>query len=358
MRLSFLLVVGSVAGPLLPGVARAQTYAFVVDSPSSSMVGDVSADAHLSGTLIGNYDQVTNPTGTRTLDWNIFGIRPPPPTNISKTFSGPVTSTGTPNTNPDGAFTLAVDTTALTVTLSGLASDLVGTSPDPVFPINITLTYQSFLTANPNYSYPFLLPIPVKLGDAVLTRLDLAQNEPASGPLTPAGGGSYTFSLSVSVTLTPELLFNGSPVSGAPAVQTVTINGAVTPAGATAAATLTTTVSQSSSSTTPEPLPPLPVPLPPPSGTGDPANIIMSATINNSSTDITADVSLVGAGSRVCCVDFNGDEELDFSDIEGFLAAYTAQVPGACAPGADMNGDEEFDFSDIEAFLAKFNAGC
>ncbi len=59
-----------------------------------------------------------------------------------------------------------------------------------------------------------------------------------------------------------------------------------------------------------------------------------------------------------CCVDYNGDEELDFSDIEGFLVSYNAQTPGSCAPGADLNGDEEFDFSDIERFLALYTAGC
>ncbi len=64
------------------------------------------------------------------------------------------------------------------------------------------------------------------------------------------------------------------------------------------------------------------------------------------------------AATPKCCIDYNGDEEIDFSDIEGFLAAYAAQIPGSCAPGADLNGDEEFDFSDVERFLALYAAGC
>lgn len=60
-------------------------------------------------------------------------------------------------------------------------------------------------------------------------------------------------------------------------------------------------------------------------------------------------------GGFFCCVDFNGDEEIDFADIEGFLAALDAQIPGNCKPGADFNDDGEFDFTDIESFLALFN---
>lgn len=60
----------------------------------------------------------------------------------------------------------------------------------------------------------------------------------------------------------------------------------------------------------------------------------------------------------VCCVDFNNDNELDFTDIEGFLGALVAMTPGDCAPGADFNNDGEFDFTDIERFLVLYNAGC
>lgn len=63
-----------------------------------------------------------------------------------------------------------------------------------------------------------------------------------------------------------------------------------------------------------------------------------------------------GPASSPCCVDFNGDTEVDFSDIEGFIAALAQQICGNCAPGADFNDDTEFDFSDIETFIAQYNA--
>ncbi len=54
-----------------------------------------------------------------------------------------------------------------------------------------------------------------------------------------------------------------------------------------------------------------------------------------------------------CPVDLNNDGEIDFSDIEMFIALYTA-----LDPLADFNDDTEIDFSDIEAFIAQYAAGC
>lgn len=72
-------------------------------------------------------------------------------------------------------------------------------------------------------------------------------------------------------------------------------------------------------------------------------------------SDIRGLAFIGGGGPTPCeCVDFNMDMEVDFSDIEGFLAALAAMTPGRCAPGADFNGDTEFDFSDIESFLAAY----
>lgn len=54
-----------------------------------------------------------------------------------------------------------------------------------------------------------------------------------------------------------------------------------------------------------------------------------------------------------CIADFNGDEALDFFDIQAFLQAFASENPFA-----DINLDGSFDFFDIQAFLAGFSAGC
>ncbi len=72
------------------------------------------------------------------------------------------------------------------------------------------------------------------------------------------------------------------------------------------------------------------------------------------------DLRFQGAGTDPCtCIDYNGDTEIDFTDIEGFLARYVATSGNLddCAPlGADQNGDDEIDFTDIEVFIAKYNS--
>ncbi|MCE7969427.1 MAG: hypothetical protein DYG94_11895 [Leptolyngbya sp. PLA3] len=54
-----------------------------------------------------------------------------------------------------------------------------------------------------------------------------------------------------------------------------------------------------------------------------------------------------------CVGDFNGDQTLDFFDIQAYLAAFNAHDPAA-----DMNNDATFDFFDVQSFLAAFAAGC
>lgn len=88
-----------------------------------------------------------------------------------------------------------------------------------------------------------------------------------------------------------------------------------------------------------------------------------------SAEDITPDGTvIIGAGinpmgfveafravlPRPCRVDYNNDTEVDFSDIEGFLARFSVSD----LLGTDLNLDGEVDFSDVEIFLALYNAGC
>ncbi|KAA0215837.1 MAG: hypothetical protein DYG94_06685 [Leptolyngbya sp. PLA3] len=54
-----------------------------------------------------------------------------------------------------------------------------------------------------------------------------------------------------------------------------------------------------------------------------------------------------------CPADFNGDNLLDFFDVQDFLAAFSAHQPAA-----DFNNDSAFDFFDVQAFLQAFANGC
>jgi Bacterial Ig domain len=51
--------------------------------------------------------------------------------------------------------------------------------------------------------------------------------------------------------------------------------------------------------------------------------------------------------------DFTGDGVLNFFDVSGFLAAFSAQDPAA-----DFTGDSVYNFFDVSEFFAVFGAGC
>lgn len=62
---------------------------------------------------------------------------------------------------------------------------------------------------------------------------------------------------------------------------------------------------------------------------------------------------LVGPTCPPCTGDWNGDTNLDFFDVLGYLAALAGTDP--CA---DLNNDTAWDFFDVLTFLSAFSAGC
>lgn len=66
---------------------------------------------------------------------------------------------------------------------------------------------------------------------------------------------------------------------------------------------------------------------------------------------VNADGSLGGPDD--CLADLNGDNELNFFDVQAFLQAFAAENPIA-----DFVADDEFNFFDVQAFLQAFAAGC
>jgi hypothetical protein len=345
--------------------ASAQTFNFTVTPAGqtpSTMSASFTGTANFTGTFIGNYDAVANPGGTRTLTWNFLGTRPAPPTNLAKNMSGTGNSSGTANGNPVGTYTLSVDLGASAVTLSKLSSNLVGAATPNTSPVNATVSYDSFLTANPNYSYPFLFPVSLAIGNASLTSLQVTQTAPASGALVSADAGRYTFSLSVPADVAATLVLQGPP-STTTQSQVLTVTGSITPGSSSAAASLTISLNQSDNNTTPQPMPPnQPFDMPDPSGSTVPAHLLMSMTITSQSDSITGSATLPASGVLApppCgSSDFNGDGDYATdADIEAFFAC----LAGSCCPtcgSADFNGDGDYATdADIEAFFRVLAGG-
>lgn len=59
------------------------------------------------------------------------------------------------------------------------------------------------------------------------------------------------------------------------------------------------------------------------------------------------------AAYRACIADFNGDGNLDFTDVDNFIGDFEAG-----RPNADINGDAALDFQDFDVLVQAFEAGC
>jgi hypothetical protein len=365
-RVIWCSAVGVVA---LSSVAFGQRYDFSVNTQTSSMNGTLSATVPANGTFIGNYDEVTNPTGTRTLNWNLFGIRPAPPTNISKTFTGTGSISGNPSTRPGGGYALEVNRATNRVTLSGLATDLLRDAR-PNFNITVTITYQSFLTASPNYSYPFLVPLPIPLGQSTLTALSMRQVVAVSGDMTAGGtAGTYTFTLEVPVVVTGAMDALGNAVDLPPVPQVVTMSGTVTLNDQTATASLTSQFSQQQEIVQDIPGPEnLPFDFPPPLGTGDPAHVLVTATITSLTLSMSGTVSLPASGTRAACPadvdDGSGtgrpDGGVTIDDLLYYLGIYGDGVSAADLDDGSGTGtrDGGVTIDDLLYYLSRYSAGC
>ena len=344
--------------------AWGQAYDFTITPAGptpSSMNATFEGSATFTGTFTGNYNQTTNPTGTRVLNFDIFGNRPPAPMNLTKTLSGNGGADGNAVGRPVGTYSLEVHDAS--VTIRGLSTDLVGSATQTPTPVGTTITYQSFLTAAPNNSYPFLVAIPVDIGEASVTRVEIAQMEDATGSITSGTNGTFTFSIQVPVEVTAAVSFQGNDVTQV-SEQTITVTGSVTPLPTSATATLSLNLTQSSTDNTPQPQPTVPFPLPPLSGTGDPANLLLTLTITSQTTSINGSASLPANGvpSALPCgtADFDGDgDSATDADIEAFFACLAGNCCPTCyAGGADFNadGDSATD-ADIESFFRVLAGG-
>jgi hypothetical protein len=350
---------------LLASPALAQVYNCTVVSAgagASTMSANFTGNANFTGTFTGDYVQSTNPGGTRVFNLIIFGSRPAAPTNLTKNMHGSGNANGTANGNPAGTYSLNVNLGANTVTLHSLDSNLVGAATPATTPVHANVIYDSFSTAAPNNDYPSLGSVPIDIGTASLTGLQVTQTADASGPLTPAGAGRYTFSLSVTADVTATLDFQGSAITQTSS-QTLTVTGSVTPGPTSCTSSLTIALNQNDSNNTPQPQPPTPFDMPSLTG-GSPAHLLLTLTITSESDTVTGSATLPANGvippSTCGSADFNCDGDFGTDqDIYAFFACLSGTCPAApCHSSADFNGDGDVGTDgDIEAFFRVLSGG-
>lgn len=343
----------------------AQSYNFT-SRPASTFTGNFGVTANFAGSLIGDYDVTTNAVGTRTIT-GTFGTVPAAPANQRiAPIAVVASSSGALATSPIGSYVLVLNQPALTVTLAGLTINLLG-AQQPQFPVNTQFSYPGFRTRTPNYTYFFLAPIPIAVGNATVTSLSAAQVSAVTAAVTPSGN-SFNFSTTVPMAFAVIADVQGAP-SAAILPQQVTVTGSVNPSAGTA------TLSFSQSGTEPIPAqpaepapPPVPFALPPPPFSGGTvnANVLLTLLLTGGSTTLNGTTTLPSTGVLSSLADIVGgdgnppaDGSVDGNDFQAFLNAFSASSALADLVGGDGNppADGSVDGNDFQAFLNAFAAG-
>jgi hypothetical protein len=326
---------------------------FVSDPAQSSAVGSLIADLQASGTLIGDFDPVTNPGGTSTLP-GLFGGSGNQP--VPLTVDGEGSSSF--DLVPAGSFTLDFDTTALTATIESFSADLLN-GETVIATLEAELGLTTFRTINPNFIIPGV-PLTVPIGDATISGLTAVQSGPqlAPGVLVPVGDGTFTLAaiIPVDVTVAGDAL--GNPLGGTSTID-LPVAATIDPTGSPTVVRAAIDLAQLSQDFPPDLLPPivdLPFDLPLP--TGETAGILLNLDIDGAGIVSmgAADLVAIGQGPAGCNIADLAEPfgQLTFGDIGAFLNAFNTGDPAADL--AEPFG--QLTFGDIGAFLGAFDAGC
>lgn len=312
-RFACLLVV------LLSGLASAQIYRFTVDPATSGVNGAIEIALNLPGTLVGNYDAATNPTGTRTKPGisGSFGSTENVPVPV--TVAGKVGSrtAGSLQTATSGSFMLDFDPAGQKVNVLALDLDLLNGTPLEL-PATLTLTESGFRTRNPTFTY-LAGTIPVPFGTVVLSKFTARLGTPSQeGTLTLVSGNQYAYSIVVPVLIEATAVIAGNEVPLPEQPFDMMLAGFVTLNGANATLSSQSTFSLEETRNPGTPLPPMAVDLP---TFGDPAHVIMSLTLETQTTYFSGTATIQATGVRESSALVNAT--VTFGDL-----ASGAPIPG------------------------------
>jgi hypothetical protein len=275
-----------------------QTYLFTLDQKQSSVQTSLALEAPLEGTLIGDFDAETNPTGTKTLP-GLFGGSGNNPIPYSATIS----AGGDLDSPPSGGFTAAIDLRTLTVQIDGLSIDLLGGES---FGIGLTLTilYDTFRTQQPTSLYIGGFPLPIPLGNLLeVTALTADQSGLGVGALVEMEPGVYSFNAVVPVDLSATILLQGAPVgdgapipAALPIVGTLDLNANPPTITATAASEFAQELPIDPPLSFDAQAVDLPTILPP----GNTAHLLFGGAISTIGFSFGSDITLVALGETAC----------------------------------------------------------
>ena len=273
--------------------ARGAQFSFELQTSGTSLVGSLSVAAVTSGSLTGDYDVSTNPTGTRTKP-GLFGAfgeteNVAVAVDVNPALSAPV------RTVPTGSFLLEINEAAGTVVLQGLQIDLLAGSPLAA-PLEAALAFESFRTRAPSSLFIGGFPVTLPLGEAAVTSLAAAQIGSAAGSLLEVGPGLYDINLST------LLLLNGGIEGGLgafplpPVPVPYTLSGRLRLEGGAAMLTASSTFEFADTMEVGGELPPLPFALPTVLPPGETGNVLFALTLESLDANLSTTLALTAPG--------------------------------------------------------------
>lgn len=327
-----------------PLTAATQHWQCVVQ-PSSTYSQSTRLQIPLAGTWIGNYDAVTNPTGTQTRPGFFGGSG-----NNAIPFSSVVKPTiSISNTHPTGAFELSFDQSTGVLEVNKLSLDVLAGQAGTISTAMV-LTYSTFRSIAPNSTFIGLTNVEVPVDSGSLTAATAVQSGAAFGTATAGPPQSWTFAVSVPVTVTATGVALGQPFTNAgPAVMV--LSGTINIVGTTMTIVSQGTVQDNSAVPAAPPLVNAPFDLPTVLPSGQIAHLLINGTfaVGTSSTTVTSDLAINGALIPVFG-DLNGDGVVNGADL-GLLLANWGQ-PGS----SDLNHDGTTNGADLGLLLASWTS--
>lgn len=303
----------------LAAPAVGQDFDLTVDGGASASDVLASFAAELPSTVIGDYDAVNNPGGTRTLP-GLFGGSGNQPVAWDLTLSGVTDFLA----SPTGSLAVGVDLPGLGIDVAGLDLDLLGGTTETA-DLVATVLFQTFRTFQPDSLFVGGVPVDLPLGAQALSEVRLVQSAPSVGGTLAATADPdrFTFTVDVPADLSFLVDLQGTPTPVGPLPLLVPLSGEILLAGG--ALTWSAALDLQSSTLVIDPLPgftiddqPFDVPtiLPP----GFTAHLLLSAVVASIHVDLDLSLDLVASGGAACGFELYCDATANSSGAPASIA--------------------------------------
>lgn len=270
-------------------------YDFTINQNLSGLNADINVGVSTAGTLIGNYDEVNNPTGTRTKP-GLFG--PFGPTeNLPVETSLDVALVGSPNTRTSGAFRMEFDFNAGLLAMSDYSTNLLASGAESLT-AEITLMTETFRTRNPTFLYLGGFPITIPIGQFTLNSLTATQVGVGPGTLTPIDATHFSFSVVPIVSIAGSVDVLGQTFDLPATPIPLLLSGELEVAGETALITSVQPLEIINSTPLDQALPQIPLPLPT-LDPDNPANVLLDLILSEVGAELTGTLTTVANGRLV-----------------------------------------------------------